>query len=1183
MPSCLLTEEWQLGCFLTENKSCRYMVRCITPILWRDRLPPDEEQQAVERGRCLSWSRFPVTEAISRDESFANLAYAGVCELHFQPEDLNTTVNTLHGAKRRRITLKANAVPRFFKDYPSFLIIIKLEKIDDRGAPVITRSMSVFPDLSYKLINNGMGINCKKVTGITAKSGFIGRVSDIQNLLARLKYLLADRQDMMLAAADLLDTAADNDEDQKDQCIAVAKFTSEQLRLVTTPPNGRRYSSALMTRAAVWDRTSPKLYQDLCNSGIMCLPGRAVLRRLTSALSVQSGLEVGTMGYLKMRYNKLTPREHLVNLALDEVYLAQGVELAAGTVTDETREGNVARTLLCTMINSIAGRYEDMISMDPIESISADRQVDIFLQVLQGLTEVGYQVVSVTTDGHKVNTAFQAKLGVTPDKPWFANPFVENQEQHEACHKRHCSPSQEDIHVDIGHLVSVYNCELGKEAKMAYRLTDKVLNPTNIERTNVLLVAAATHESTTTALVYYADKCSRPTFKETAAFLCLLRKWFNTCNVKSRGLYNWHNEPTRKPVTNIDQESLVFLEQFAEWMHAWQERRDNNKRTKGLFMSAETAKAFRHTSLGLVGLARHILTTYNDIISYILLGKVQSDKIEGRFGYLRKLAGGNPQPSTRQFFEGEAGIRTTSLCKLSGYTIGEVHQGMLEVKETREDIDNTTVVLLVEAVNDYMACGEEGDEDMALLNVLCHIAGYCGKSAAKKRMCPPCTALLVKDDNGGEPRQIQLDEEQERVSLSDAVLVASRQFKEMLNRGKLTKPSDFSLNIVREICFMWRALMCTEETRLLLLQANSSCEVFVRVVTQVFVDDGQLHDTKCEAGHDFVGAVVPSLARALFNTFTSNYVKERNSEIHSSKHGPPLYPVMTRDSKKLAKLQGRKPKLTKPPDFCDAVLVASRQFTEILNRGKLTKPSDFCGAVLVASRQFTEILNRGKLTKPSDFCGAVLVASRQFTEILNRGKLTKPSDCDAVLVASRKFTEILNRGKLTKPSDFCGAVLVASRQFTEILNRGKLTKPSDFCGAVLVASRQFTEILNRGKLTKPSDCDAVLVASRKFTEILNRGKLTKPSDFCGAVLVASRQFTEILNRGKLTKPSDFCLNVVREICFMCTEETRLLLLQANNSCEVFVRVVTQVFVVGVQNFQCPACRRGKTGTKGREE
>ncbi|KAG0715128.1 hypothetical protein GWK47_012674 [Chionoecetes opilio] len=246
----------------------------------------------------------------------------------------------------------------------SFLIIIKLEKIDDRGGPVITHSMSVFPDLSYKLINNGMGINYKKVTGITAKSGFIGRVSDIQNLLARLKYLLADKQDMMLAAADLLDTAADNDEDQKDQWIAALQFSLNDLGCSM----GQDLTQVIPGPVQLWHH-------------VPTIPGKAVLRRLTSTLSVQSGLEVGTMGYLKMRYNKLTPREHLVNLALDEVYLAQGVELAAGTVTGETREGNVARILLCTMINSIASRYEDMISMDPIESISADRQVDIFLQV----------------------------------------------------------------------------------------------------------------------------------------------------------------------------------------------------------------------------------------------------------------------------------------------------------------------------------------------------------------------------------------------------------------------------------------------------------------------------------------------------------------------------------------------------------------------------------------------------------------------------------------------------------------------------------------------------------------------------------------------------------------------------------------------------------------------------------
>ena len=227
-----------------------------------------------------------------------------------------------------------------------------------------------------------------------------------------------------------------------------------------------------------------------------------------------------------------------------------------------------------------------------------------------------------------------------------------------------------------------------------------MLQPSTIVRTNVQLVAAATHESTTTALDYYADEFAKPAFKETATFLRLVRKWFNTCNTKSSHMHKRLNDPARKPVTNTDQESLKFLEEFAEWLGTWQERRDSCKTIrKGRFMSTETAKGLRHTSLGLVGLAKYLLVTYSDI-SYVLLGKIQSDKIEGRFGYLRKLAGGNSQPSARQFFEGEAVIRATSLCKLSGYTIGEVNLRMLEVKEARGEADNNTVALLVETAKD---------------------------------------------------------------------------------------------------------------------------------------------------------------------------------------------------------------------------------------------------------------------------------------------------------------------------------------------------------------------------------------------------------------------------------------------------------------------------------------------------
>lgn len=319
-------------------------------------------------------------------------------------------------------------------------------------------------------------------------------------------------------------------------------------------------------------------------------------------------------------------------------------------------------------------RYEDMVSMTPVQSITAHQQHEIFLKVLQGLTELGYQVVSVTTDGHKVNAAFQSILRVTADKPWFANPFLKHHEdlQLEQNYQGHDeriyvindtvhlwknafyqllnnkkmiappfpgSESEKDIHINIDHLVSIHNKELGMKAKMAHRLTDKVLNPTIIERTKVQLEGAATHESTTTALLYYADSCNMSAYKETAAFLQLVRKWFTICNVKNNYHHCQSNDPNKKPITNNNQESLVFLEQFADWLRIWQDRRDKKKRTmlKGQFMSTETAKALRHTSLGIVQLARHLLTTYKNI-SYVLLGKVQSDTIEGRFGYLRKLA-----------------------------------------------------------------------------------------------------------------------------------------------------------------------------------------------------------------------------------------------------------------------------------------------------------------------------------------------------------------------------------------------------------------------------------------------------------------------------------------------------------------------------------------------------------------
>ena len=64
---------------------------------------------------------------------------------------------------------------------------------------------------------------------------------------------------------------------------------------------------------------------------------------------------------------------------------------------------------------------------------------------------------------------------------------------------------------------------------MAHKITDKVINPVSIEKTNVHLADACFHNSTINALRYYA-KNGKPHFTETADVLQLMRNWWGIMN-----------------------------------------------------------------------------------------------------------------------------------------------------------------------------------------------------------------------------------------------------------------------------------------------------------------------------------------------------------------------------------------------------------------------------------------------------------------------------------------------------------------------------------------------------------------------------------------------------------------------------------------------------------------------------
>ena len=110
-----------------------------------------------------------------------------------------------------------------------------------------------------------------------------------------------------------------------------------------------------------------------------------------------------------------------------------------------------------------------------------------------------------------------------------------------------------------------------------------------------------------------------------------------TLNVKSPEAARQLNDPDRAVFSTYDDERYDYLLQMAESF----ERMDttSTKYThRVMSLTADTSKALVITLRGLESLVKYLLSKN---IKYIMLGDMQSDRIEGEFGAYRQLNGGN--------------------------------------------------------------------------------------------------------------------------------------------------------------------------------------------------------------------------------------------------------------------------------------------------------------------------------------------------------------------------------------------------------------------------------------------------------------------------------------------------------------------------------------------------------------
>ena len=93
-------------------------------------------------------------------------------------------------------------------------------------------------------------------------------------------------------------------------------------------------------------------------------------------------------------------------------------------------------------------------------------------------------------------------------------------------------------------------------------------------------------------------------------------------------------------------------------------------------LTTETFLSLRQTCRGITGLAKYLINYCG--FKYVLLGKIQFDTIEGRFGRICQLSGANYGAnyyiSMRQLLESDRKLRTLSLVKYSRIFISHIDQ-----------------------------------------------------------------------------------------------------------------------------------------------------------------------------------------------------------------------------------------------------------------------------------------------------------------------------------------------------------------------------------------------------------------------------------------------------------------------------------------------------------------------------
>ena len=333
--------------------------------------------------------RSTTTATVTARQARQNERYAQLAAKNLSSECVSNFSEFL--TKIKTASLPSQYFPIFDENYAVFLLIANVE--DTESQPTVKASVKILSSMEFTIFVDGVKMSNSKFQHLLKTNERISSVTEVSNILALVKSLT--ETSAPTESDELLRFLERFQNDPEDKFLS---FVIEQLKIRSVSKTGRRFSPNLIVLAFIWHSLSPALYRKLRE--FFSLPTERRLQQLSSRNEVS--LNDMDMEYISSRTKNLSNRDRIVTLIIDEIYTAARIELHNGRFIGMTEDGNVGKTVLAFMVESLTSKYRDVVKLIAVDSLSSQQLRRYFDILLSSLDEYVF-VIAVLVDNHAVN------------------------------------------------------------------------------------------------------------------------------------------------------------------------------------------------------------------------------------------------------------------------------------------------------------------------------------------------------------------------------------------------------------------------------------------------------------------------------------------------------------------------------------------------------------------------------------------------------------------------------------------------------------------------------------------------------------------------------------------------------------------------------------------------------------